>query len=144
MRHLNGRRKLNRTTSHRIAMLRNMVTSLLDHGTIRTTDAKAKEVRRLAEKIITLSKRVPSSRIEGISDEKEKAAALAQRLHAIRLASYWVQDKGVLQKVFSEYGDRFAGRNGGYTRVLKIGYRAGDNAPMSLVELVTGSGEAQA
>ena len=138
MRHKKGGRKLNRTSSHRKAMLRNMVTSLLEHGRIRTTEAKAKEVRRLADKVITLSKRVPMSRLDACSEGDERQKAEADRLHAIRQARKWVHDRDVLHKVFSEYGDAYANRDGGYTRLLKLGRRAGDNAPMSLVELVEG------
>ena len=136
MRHMKGRRKLSRTSSHRKAMLRNMVTSLLQHGRIQTTEAKAKEVRRIADKVITLSKRVPKARIDGCADEAERKQVEADRLHAIRQARQWVSDRDVLQKVFAEYGEAYANREGGYTRVLKLGFRAGDNAPMSLVELV--------
>ena len=135
MRHLKGRPKLNRTSSHRTAMLRNMVTSLMDHGRIKTTEAKAKEVRRIADKVITLSKRVPASALSGVEGD-ELSALKAKRLHAIRQARFWVRDPAVLSKVFQVYGDAYAGRGGGYTRVLKIGRRAGDNAPMSVVELV--------
>lgn len=136
MRHMKGRRKLGRTSSHRKAMLINMVTSLLRHGRIQTTEAKAKEVRKIADKIITLSKRVPRSRFDGLAEGDERRQLEADRLHAIRMARQWVNDRDVLHKVFTEYGDAFARRDGGYTRVLKLGFRAGDNAPMSVVELV--------
>lgn len=135
MRHLNAQRKLGRTSSHRKAMLRNMVTSLLRHGEIRTTDAKAKEVRRIADRIVTLTKRVPRSRVEAANGDERKALE-AQRLHAIRLAALWVNDKEVLHNIFTTLGEGYATRNGGYTRVLKLGYRPGDNAPMSVVQLV--------
>ena len=135
MRHRKGRRKLGRKPAHRVAMFRNMVTSLFKHGRIQTTDAKAKEVRRLAERVVTLAKRVPASEIAGLSDAERKDAE-ARRLHAVRQASFWIRDKDVLRQVFQECGDRYASRNGGYTRILKVGYRDGDNAPMSLIELV--------
>ncbi len=134
MRHLKGRRKLNRTSSHRIAMLRNLVTSLLMHEQITTTDAKAKELRRIVERVITLSKRVPleDGGVEAGAAEK----ATPDRLHAIRLARRWVNDREVLRRLFKEYSVRFRDRQGGYTRIVKLGFRAGDNASMSLVQLL--------
>ncbi|NTX07846.1 50S ribosomal protein L17 [Myxococcus sp. CA051A] len=116
MRHKVGQRKLHRTTSHRLAMLNNMVTSLLEHQAIRTTVPKAKEARKLAERIITLGKR------GGLSN--------------VRLAARTVKDRDVLQKVFSEYKDRYATRPGGYTRIIRLGFRRGDAAEMALLELV--------
>lgn len=116
MRHKVGQRKLHRTTSHRLAMLNNMVTSLLEHGAIRTTLPKAKEARPLAERIITLAKR----------------GGLAN----VRLAARTVKDRVVLQKVFSEYKERYANRPGGYTRIVRIGFRRGDAAEMCILELV--------
>ncbi|SEM17466.1 LSU ribosomal protein L17P [Stigmatella aurantiaca] len=116
MRHRLGQRKLHRTTSHRLAMLNNMVTSLLEHEAIRTTLPKAKEARKLAERIITLGKR----------------GGLAN----VRLAARTVKNKDVLQKVFSEYKDRYNTRNGGYTRIIKLGFRKGDAAEVALLELV--------
>ena len=116
MRHKVGQRKLHRTTSHRLAMLNNMVTSLLEHQAIKTTLPKAKEARKMAERIITLGKR------GGLSN--------------VRLASKVVKNKDVLQKVFSEYKDRYATRPGGYTRIVKLGFRRGDAAEMALLELV--------
>lgn len=116
MRHKVGQRKLHRTTSHRLAMLNNMVTSLLEHQAIRTTVPKAKEARKLAERIITLGKR------GGLSN--------------VRLAARTVKDRDVLQKVFSEYKDRYASRPGGYTRIIRLGFRRGDAAEMALLELV--------
>ena len=116
MRHRQSNRKLNRTTSHRLAMLRNMTNSLLRHEAIKTTLPKAKELRRVVEPIITLGKK-PS---------------LANR----RLAFDRLRDREMVVKVFDELGPRFAARPGGYVRILKFGYRVGDNAPMSLVELV--------
>jgi len=119
MRHRARARKLGRTTSHRLAMLRNMVTSLLDHERIRTTDAKAKEVRRVAERMITLGKRGD--------------------LHARRRALRVIRRREVAAKVFDELADRYRDRPGGYTRVIKLGHRAGDAAPLSLVELLPGA-----
>lgn len=121
MRHKVGQRKLHRTTSHRLAMLNNMVTSLLEHEAIRTTVPKAKEARKMAERIITLGKR----------------GGLAN----VRLAARVVKDKNVLQKVFSTYKDRYANRKGGYTRIVKLGFRRGDAAEMALLELVDRPGK---
>ena len=116
MRHRLGLRKLNRTSSHRLAMLRNMTNSLLRHESIKTTLPKAKELRRVAEPIITLGKK-PS---------------LANR----RLAFDRLRDREMVVKLFAELGPRYANRNGGYLRILKFGFRDGDNAPMALVELL--------
>ena len=116
MRHRHGLRKLNRTSSHRLAMLRNMTNSLLRHELIKTTLPKAKELRRVAEPIITLGKK-PS---------------LANR----RLAFNRLRDRDMVVKLFAEIGPRYAKRNGGYLRILKFGYRKGDNAPLALVELL--------
>src|SRR3954463_1759311 len=116
MRHRHGLRKLNRTSEHRLAMLRNMTNSLLKHEAIKTTLPKAKELRRVAEPIITLGKK-PS---------------LANR----RLAFNRLRDRDMVVKLFDELGPRYATRNGGYLRILKMGFRIGDNAPMALVELM--------
>lgn len=116
MRHRNSNRKLNRTSSHRQAMLRNMATSLLRHEIIKTTLPKAKELRRVAEPLITLG----------------KSATLANR----RLAFSRLRDRDIVGKLFNELGPRYQARNGGYLRILKCGFRVGDNAPMALVELV--------
>ena len=116
MRHRNGPRKLNRTTSHRLAMLRNMCNSLLTHEAIKTTVPKAKELRRVVEPLITLA----------------KVATLAHR----RLAFDRTRDRDIVTKLFTELGPRYQARPGGYTRILKMGYRVGDNAPMAYVELV--------
>ena len=136
MRHRKSGRKLGRNSSHRKAMYRNMATSLLEHGQIKTTDAKAKELRKVVERLITLSKRVTPTDIEGASGAEE-AALLQKRLHAVRQARRTVKDRDVLSKLFSEYSERFSDRPGGYTRITKIGRRDGDNAPMSVIELVT-------
>jgi large subunit ribosomal protein L17 len=116
MRHRHGQRKLNRTTSHRLAMLRNMTNSLLTHEAIRTTLPKAKELRRVAEPLITLA----------------KSPTLANR----RVAFDRLRDKDAVYKLFNELGPRYAKRPGGYLRILKFGFRVGDNAPMALVELM--------
>jgi len=116
MRHGKAGKKLGRTPSHRRAMFRNMVTSLLKHERIVTTEVKAKEIGRLTEKMITLGKRGD--------------------LHARRQAVAFIRSNEVVKRLFSEYAQRYASREGGYTRVLKLEPRAGDNAPMALVELV--------
>jgi len=124
MRHGHGLRKLNRTSSHRLAMLRNMMNSLLTHETIKTTVPKAKELRRVVEPMITLA----------------KIATVANR----RLAFNRLRDRDVVVKLFNELGPRFANRPGGYTRILKMGFRVGDNAPMAFVELVDRAEETEA
>jgi len=116
MRHRKSGRKLGRTKSHRKALLRNMVTSLLEHERIQTTDAKAKELRGVAERMITLGKRGD--------------------LHARRQAAAFIRSQGVTSKLFDELADRYRDRPGGYTRVIKVGRRAGDAAPVSIIELV--------
>ena len=116
MRHRHGLRKLNRTSEHRQAMLRNMCNSLLRHEAIKTTLPKAKELRRVVEPLITLA----------------KVATLAHR----RLAFDRTRDRDIVTKLFTELGPRYQARPGGYTRILKMGYRVGDNAPMAYVELV--------
>ena len=116
MRHGNGLRKLNRTSSHRLAMLRNMTVSLLRHEEITTTLPKAKELRRVVEPMITLGKK-PS---------------LANR----RLAFDRLRDRDIVEKLFDDLGPRYAKRNGGYLRILKTGFRKGDNAPLALVSLM--------
>jgi len=108
--------KLGRTTSHRKAMLRTMVTSLLKYEKIQTTDMKAKELKKVADKMITLGKRGD--------------------LHARRQAASYVREREVVGKLFSEMSERYKDRAGGYTRIVKSGYRAGDNAPMSIIEFV--------
>ena len=123
MRHRLGLRKLNRTSSHRLAMLRNMTVSLLRHEAIKTTLPKAKELRRVAEPILTLGKN-PS---------------LANR----RLAFARLRDREMVTKLFDELGPRYATRNGGYSRILKFGSRKGDNAPMALIELLDRPAETQ-
>jgi large subunit ribosomal protein L17 len=116
MRHRLGLRKLNRTSSHRLAMLRNMTVSLLKHEAIKTTVPKAKELRRVVEPMITLG----------------KTPTLANK----RLAFDRLRDRDIVVKLFAEIGPRYATRPGGYLRILKCGFRVGDNAPMAFVELV--------
>ena len=128
MRHRHGLRKLNRTSAHRVALLRNMTNSLFTHEAIRTTLPKARELRRVAEPLITLGKN----------------PTLANR----RLAFDRLRDRDVVTKLFNELGPRFKARPGGYLRILKFGYRQGDAAPMALIELVdrpepASTGEAQ-
>lgn len=116
MHHNKAGRRLGRTTSHREAMFRNMVTSLLNHEKITTTDAKAKEIRSVAEKMITLGKRGD--------------------LHSMRLAAAYIREKSVVTKLFTTIAPRYKERLGGYTRIIKLGIRQGDTAPISLIELV--------
>jgi len=116
MRHRHGLRKLNRTSSHRLAMFRNMTNALLEHEAIKTTLPKAKELRKVAEPLITLG----------------KTPSVANR----RLAFARLRDRAMVEKLFNEIGPRYATRPGGYMRILKFGFRAGDNAPMAFVELV--------
>ena len=120
MRHRRAGRKLNRTAAHRRALFRNLVTALLEHERIRTTDPKAKEVRRLTDRIITLGKR--------------------GSLHARRRALAFVRKESVVRKLFDEVAPRFRNRPGGYTRVIKVGPRLGDAAPQSIVELTEREG----
>ena len=114
MRHLNAGRKLSRNSSHRHALMRNMVTSLIEHGRIRTTDAKAKELRRWADRMVTLGKQ--------------------QTVAARRRARAFVQTDAAVAKLFAEVAPRFTNRNGGYTRIIKLGNRPGDAAPISIIE----------
>ena len=123
MRHRHGLRKLNRTSAHRLAMLRNMMNSLLRHEAIKTTLPKAKELRRVVEPIITLG----------------KTNTVANK----RLAFNRLRDREIVVKLFNVLGPRFANRNGGYLRILKMGFRLGDNAPMAYVELLDRPQEAK-
>ena len=135
MRHRKAGRRLGRNSAHRKAMYRNMVTSLMVHGQIQTTEAKAKGLRRIADKVITMGKRVPPSTMEGLSGEALKAAQ-ARRVHFIRRARRWVNNPEALERLFGEYAERYKLRPGGYTRIRKVGFRSGDQAPMALIELV--------
>ncbi len=116
MRHKIAGRKLSRPTAHRMSMLRTAVTDLLRHETLQTTDAKAREIRRMAEKVITRGK--------------------TDTLHSRRLAAAVLRDKKVLSKLFDELGTRYEDRPGGYTRIVKLGSRKGDAAPMAIIELM--------
>jgi large subunit ribosomal protein L17 len=135
MRHNTLKNRFGRTTSHREAMMRNMVTNLFKWEKMETTISKAKEVKRHAEKIITKAKRITPSRLEKAKGD-EKVKLTAQRLHAIRLAGETVQDKEVLKKLFDELGPRYETRNGGYTRLLRKGFRLGDGTEVGILELV--------
>jgi large subunit ribosomal protein L17 len=115
MRHLRTVSKLSRNKSHRKALLMNMANSLFQHESIKTTDTKAMELKRIADRLITLAKR--------------------KDLHSLRLAFAFLRDKEIVRKLFNDIGDRYVSINGGYTRVLKIGRRKGDAAPMALIEL---------
>lgn len=141
MRHLKAGRRLGRTSAHRRAMYRNMVTSLVIHGRIRTTLAKAKELRKVADRMVTLSKGVAPSAIAA-ANEEDAAALRVKRVHYIRRAGRTIQDRQALDILFNELAERFEGRAGGYTRVLKAGFRPGDNAPMAIVEFVGTEGPA--
>lgn len=121
MRHLNAGRKLNRTGAHRKALFRNLITSLIEHEQVRTTDAKAKELRPIADRMVTLGKR--------------------GTLHARRQAAAFIRTRSAVKKLFDEVAARFRERPGGYTRIVKLGHRHGDAAPMSIIEL-TDRGEA--
>lgn len=136
MRHRKGGRKLGRNAAQRKALFRNLVTSLVVHERIQTTEAKAKELRRFADRVITLAKNAPTSEAIDALAEDEQAAAKAARVHAIRRARLWVHGSDALSKLFADVGPRFADRDGGYTRVIKTGFRDGDNAPMAVIELV--------
>ncbi|MFH1156792.1 MAG: 50S ribosomal protein L17 [Pseudomonadota bacterium] len=116
MRHRISGVKLNRTSSHRKAMFRNMVTSLFKHSRIKTTEAKAKELRRLADQMVTLAKRGD--------------------LHARRQAGAVIREKDVVHQLFTEASEKFGSRQGGYTRIIKLGPRTGDAAPMTMIELI--------
>ncbi len=116
MRHVVRNRKLSRTSAHRRALFRNQLASLIEHGRIRTTHAKAKELRRVAEKVITRARQ--------------------DTVHARRLVRRWVPDRTLVKKLFDEIAPRFSDRPGGYTRVLKLGPRTGDAAEMAILELV--------
>lgn len=116
MRHRKAGRKLSRTGAHRKALLRNLVTSLIEHERIHTTDAKAKELRQVAERLVTLGKRAS--------------------LHARRQAASFVRTRKAVRKLFEEIAPRYVNRSGGYTRIVKVGRRRGDAAPLSIIEFV--------
>ncbi len=133
MRHRKTGRRFDMDSSQRKAMFRNMVSSLMLHGTIKTTEMRAKELRRFADPVITIAKSAPS--LDGL-EGAALVAARADRVNAIRRAKLWVNDDTAIKRLFEEYAPRFANRNGGYTRVVKAGRRPGDNAPMAVIQLV--------
>ncbi len=138
MRHLKAGRKLGRNAAHRRALYRNMVTSLFEHERITTTEAKAKELRRYAERTITTSLRLGDLLGKPVSDLTPDQQA--KLVHAMRMAGRMVRSRDVLRKLFSDIAPRFRGRPGGYTRILKLGRRVGDAAPMAIIELVSRPG----
>jgi len=134
MRHRDAGRKLGRNSTHRAAMYRNMVTSLLDHGRIKTTEPKAKELRRFVERTITRGISVHALVAKPV-DERTPTEQ-AQVVHAYRMAARLVRTSETLRKLFTEVAPRFKDRHGGYTRIVKIAPRPGDGAPMAIIELV--------
>ncbi|MBL8948624.1 MAG: 50S ribosomal protein L17 [Myxococcales bacterium] len=134
MRHRDAGRKFGRNSTHRNAMFRNMVTSLLDHGRIKTTEPKAKELRRFVEKTITRGISVHELVAKPVETRSKDEQALV--VHAYRMAARLVRTRGALDKLFKEVAPRFKDRHGGYTRIVKIAPRAGDGAPMAIIELV--------
>jgi len=140
MRHLKAGRKFRRTSAHQRAMFTNMVTALLRYERVQTTDAKAKELRRVADKTIHWGVRLGELLIQNRTHMKPDERA--RLIHSMRMARRVVRDREVLQKLFDEVAPRYLGRPGGYTRVIKVRRRLGDAAPISLVELVAGEGTA--
>ena len=135
MRHQNTGRKLSRSSSHRAAMFRNMVTSLIEHERITTTEPKAKELRRFAERTISISLRLGD--LLSKPREERTPAEQGRYIHALRMASRMIRTREVLHKLFDDVAPKLAGRPGGYTRIMKIGQRTGDAAPMAIIELVS-------
>ena len=136
MRHRKAGRKLGRNSSHRSAMFRNMATSLIEEERIQTTAAKAKELRRIVERLITFGKRNAPSVVEQAASDGERARLSAARVAAVRQAGKVVRNRDALQKLFGDLAERFVNRPGGYTRVLKVGRRHGDNAELAIIELL--------
>ncbi len=134
MRHQRAGLHLSRTSAHRRALFSNLIASLFTHERIQTTDAKAKETRRLAERTITLARRLGDVLTK--EPENRTPEESARVVHAVRLARRWVRDRGAVVKLFDEIGPRYLGRPGGYTRIIKVGTRAGDAAPVSILELI--------
>jgi large subunit ribosomal protein L17 len=134
MRHRKAGVHLSRTSAHRQALFSNLVAALFYNERIRTTDAKAKETRRLAERTITWARRVGD--ILGKKPDRRSTEESARVVHAVRMARRVVRDRGAVLKLFDELAPRFQGRHGGYTRIVKLSQRPGDAAPMSLLELV--------
>jgi large subunit ribosomal protein L17 len=135
MRHQNSGRKFSRSSSHRKAMFRNMVTSLIEHERITTTEPKAKELRRFAEKTISISLRLGD--LLNKPKDQRTPAEQGKYIHALRMASRMIRTREVLHKLFDDVAPALAGRNGGYTRIIKMGQRTGDAAPMAIIELVS-------
>lgn len=142
MRHQNAGRKFSRNSAHRKAMFRNMVTSLIEHERITTTEPKAKELRRLAERTISTALRLG----ELLTKPKDQRSTAEQGkyVHALRMAGRMVRGRDALHKLFGDIAPKLQGRNGGYTRILKVGQRVGDAAPMAILEIVTHQGPAAA
>lgn len=142
MRHQKSGRKFGRKADHRKALWSNMVSSLIEHERIQTTDTKAKELRKYAEPVIAWAVSVGS--ILGKDQEKRSMEERVQVVHAMRMAGRVVKHRPTLHKLFNELGSRFAGRHGGYLRIVKTGFRHGDAAPMAIVELVDRAEQEQA
>ena len=140
MRHRKAGVHLSRTSAHRKALFSNLVAALLTNERIRTTDAKAKETRRLAERTITWARRVGDVLTK--KPDRRSTEESARVVHAVRMARRVVRDRGAVLKLFDEIAPRFEGRRGGYTRIVKLGQRPGDAAPMSLLELLPDEGGA--
>ncbi len=138
MRHQKAGVHLSRTSAHRQALFSNLVAALFTHERIKTTDAKAKATRRLAERTITWARRL--GEVLTKKPERRNAEESARVVHAVRMARRVVRDRGAVMKLFDELGPRYLGRMGGYTRIVKIGQRPGDAAPMSFLELIPGEG----
>jgi len=138
MRHRKAGVRLSRTSAHLQALFSNLVAALLTHEKIRTTDAKAKETRRLAERTITWARRVGD--VLSKKEDRRSNEESARVVHAVRMARRLVRDRGAVLKLFDEIAPRYAGRRGGYTRIVKLGQRPGDAAPMSLLELIPEDG----
>ena len=134
MRHRARSRKLGRTSAHRKAMYRNMVTSLFEHERITTTHAKAKELRRFAEKTITSTLKVHDLMAKPVGDRSKDEQAKV--VHAMRMAGRMVRSRDIIRKLFHEIAPKYKERNGGYTRIIKVGPRVGDHAEMAIIELV--------
>ncbi len=135
MRHQNAGRKFSRNSAHRKAMFRNMVTSVIEHERITTTDPKAKEVRRLVERTITIALRLGDVLTK--PRDQRSAAEQGKYVHALRMAGRMIRTREALHRLFDHVAPRLVGRPGGYTRILKVGTRPGDAAPMAILELVT-------
>jgi large subunit ribosomal protein L17 len=138
MRHRRAGVHLSRTSAHRQALFSNLVAALLTHESIRTTDAKAKETSRLAERTITWARRVGDVLTKKV--DRRSSEESARVVHAVRMARRVVRDRGAVLKLFDELAPRYLARRGGYTRIVKLGQRPGDAAPMSLLELIPDDG----